>query len=122
MKRAAILFAVLAVAFVAVGEVGDVTQDRPDKVSRDSSSRVVFDVATRRSLRTEAEAALALWAVCSHTITRHVVDGPEPVPDGFAVTLAPALGEHSRRRLTGCLEDTTIDRVLGDVVAISSTG
>ena len=30
----------------------------------------------------------------------------------------PALGPHERKRLTGCLQDATIDRVRGDVVGI----
>jgi hypothetical protein len=29
--------------------------------------------------------------------------------------LAPAVGEHEERKLRGCLEDLTVDRVLGDV-------
>ena len=35
----------------------------------------------------------------------------------FRVTTAPAVGEHAWRRLKGCLEDMTIDRVLARVVS-----
>ncbi len=33
-------------------------------------------------------------------------------------TVSPALGPHERKRLTGCLQDATIDRVRGDVLGI----
>ena len=36
------------------------------------------------------------------------------------MTITPAIGEHGENRLVGCLEDLTIDRVIGDVVAIES--
>ena len=48
--------------------------------------------------------------------------GPEALGDGrYRVVLAPAVGEHDQRKLVGCLEDLTIDRVRGDVVAFRHT-
>ena len=38
----------------------------------------------------------------------------------FTVTISPAFGENGRKRLTGCLEDATVDRVMGHVVELSS--
>jgi hypothetical protein len=38
---------------------------------------------------------------------------------GFSVTVSPAIGEHGRKRLTGCLEDGTLDRVIGHVTAMN---
>ena len=33
----------------------------------------------------------------------------------YRVVLRPAVGDHDERKLVGCLEDLTVDRVLGDV-------
>ena len=41
------------------------------------------------------------------------------VGDHFSVTVSPAFGENGRKRLTGCLEDATVDRVMGHVVGLS---
>ena len=34
------------------------------------------------------------------------------------MTITPALGEHGRKRLEGCLEDVTLDRVIGHVTDV----
>jgi hypothetical protein len=117
-----IVVAVASVALVVgIGVISDSTQSRPDRVADGSSTRLVFDVTTR-SGRGADEATLALWAVCSRTVSNEAVDGPTPVAAGQSVTLEPALGEHGQRRLVGCIEDATIDRVLGRVVESTSTG
>jgi hypothetical protein len=41
------------------------------------------------------------------------------VDDHFSVTVSPAFGENGRKRLTGCIEDATVDRVMGHVVTLS---
>jgi hypothetical protein len=44
--------------------------------------------------------------------------GVVQVADGrFRLTIEPEVGEHSWRRLQGCLEDATLDRVKGHVVS-----
>ena len=64
----------------------------------------------------------ALWAVCSATVPGDVSPMPEQVGDHWRVTISPALGEHGEKRLLGCLEDLTIDRVVGTVVAVTTSG
>jgi hypothetical protein len=113
--------AALALGGVALGGIvvlADATQDRPDAVRSDSRTTLVYDVRTRRYAGGDDRAALALWAVCSATTDSQVVSGPSPTTDQWTVTLEPAVGERTRRRLLGCLEDLTIDRVVGDVILV----
>ena len=66
----------------------------------------------------EADAAAALWAICAaQTSSRVIGDGElRPIGDGrYRVVLRPAVGHHEQKKLTGCLEDLTVDRVVGDV-------
>jgi hypothetical protein len=37
------------------------------------------------------------------------------------MTVTPALGEHGRKRFEGCLEDVTLDRVIGHVTDIRTS-
>ena len=67
-----------------------------------------------------AAAAIALWAVCSSTVGGTCRRRRAASATAWRATVAPAIGEHGENRLVGCLEDVTIDRVLGDVVAIRS--
>lgn len=59
-------------------------------------------------------AALRLWKECA-SIAGHVRLVGNPRYDGtrWTVVLEPALGPHTERRLTGCLDDLTVDGVLG---------
>jgi hypothetical protein len=40
--------------------------------------------------------------------------------DGYTVSISPAIGENGRKRLVGCLEDATLDRVMGHVRSITT--
>jgi hypothetical protein len=112
--------AVLAVLTVlGVMTLADLTQNRPDAVVEDSSTTIAFDVATRRYSGPELMAAQSLWAVCQSTIGGDKTAVTE-VGGHFSVTVSPAFGENGRKRLTGCIEDATVDRVMGDVVRLSN--
>jgi hypothetical protein len=119
--------AVLAVAVMGtIGIVGlaELTQNRPDPVEAGSATVLTFDVDTRDYQRGEGAAAQALWAVCSATVGGDVSGVPAPaeggVDDGYTVTISPAIGENGRKRLSGCLEDATLDRVMGHVQSITT--
>jgi hypothetical protein len=120
MKRA--LIAVVAIAALAVGIVlmAELTQNRPDEVRAGSVTTVSFSVSTRDAQRGEPAAAAALWAVCAATVPGDV-SAPEPVDGVWEVTIEPAIGEHGENRLVGCLEDVTLDRVVGHVVAVRAS-
>lgn len=119
MKRA-VLLVVVAVALGAFVDVlGDLTQDRPDRVAAGSQSEIVLEVRTRGYLGTPFDAALGLWGSCQGTVTQRLV-APGVVDLGggqFRLLTDRAVGEHSWRRLQGCLEDARISRVSARVVS-----
>lgn len=119
LARAVGVAVAAAVAAGGVACLAAVTVDRPDALVAGTSTTVSFTVAVddEHGMTVETGAA-ALWHACRGTVPEHAVTVPlaRTGPDGYAVTLAPALGEHGARRLGGCLRDTTVDRVLaGDV-------
>lgn len=120
MRRWIVIAVVLGVAVLGIGELGDLTQSRPDAVNDDAETHLVVDVAIDR-FRGGVDAAVgALWSVCAAQTSAQVIDdhGPRSLGNGrYEVVLHPAVGHHEQRKLVGCLEDLTIDRVVGDVVS-----
>ena len=115
--------ATLALVLALVGGlfvVREATQNRPDPVVAGSETTIDFTVDTHRFQRGEPAAAIALWSVCSSTIGGTVSPVPEANGGAWRVVVTPSIGEHGENRLVGCLEDVTIDRVIGDVVAITT--
>lgn len=125
MRRALVLLVLVVVVLVGVDVLGDMTQNRPDPIAPGSRSEIVL-VVTERSRPGPArfEAAEALWFACRPAAWRRVVDpGLIDIGDGrFRIVTEPALGEHAWRRLQGCLEDMTIDRVRARVVSKRNLG
>ena len=119
MKAVGVL--VLAVTgVIGVNGLADLTQNRPDPVVDGSSTVVTFDVGTRDYNGSDVEAAHALWAVCAATVSGDTT-GPTATDTGdFTVSISPAIGANGRKRLLGCLQDGTLDRVQGHVEAVSS--
>jgi hypothetical protein len=118
MKRALVLFAVIAAVAIAVDVLGDMTQTRPDEVNDDAVTEVIMRVDEDRFGFGRDAAADALWSVCwAMTSSRMAGDGRlEALGDGrYRAVLRPAVGHHDERQLVGCLEDLTVDRVLADV-------
>jgi hypothetical protein len=119
--RVALVLFLLVVGAVTVEELGDLTQTRSDPVDPQSRSEIVLEVHTRRYHQPADDAARNLWAACSGTTTRRLVADPGFVPvgdDQVRFSVAPGLGEHAKRRLVGCLQDTTIDRIKGNVESV----
>lgn len=117
MKRALVAVVALVAVIATVVALAEATQNRPDPVRAGSVTTVSFTVATRGAQRGESAAASALWAVCSATVPGDV----SPAEDDGAAwigTVEPAIGEHGEKRLVGCLEDLTLDRVVGRVLDI----
>jgi hypothetical protein len=121
MKTAAI-FVVVAIALgFGVDFLGDLTQSRPDPVDADDVSEVILAVDQDRFGGGEDAAANALWAVCAaQTPSRMAADGRlQSLGDGrYRAVLQPAVGDNDERQLVGCLEDLTVERVLGDVESV----
>lgn len=125
MTRRLLLVAVVTlVGVVGLQELADATRNEHDHHVTGSTSEVVVDVRTRRA--DPDLGAQGLWASCHLTVgfaevvepIARVHGGPA---DRYSVTVTPALGEHDIRRLQGCLQDGTVDRVWGDVVSIRDT-
>jgi hypothetical protein len=124
MKALAVLVVSILGTLGIVG-LAEVTQNRPDAAEAGTTTVVNFDVGTRDYQRGDDAAAQALWAVCSSTVggevTTPVATADGEGGDAYSVSISPAIGEHGRKRLTGCLEDATLDRVVGHVRSISAS-
>lgn len=119
MKR--VVLVVLAVAAIVAGidVLADLTQDRPDKVEPGSRSEIVLDVEARDRTGSDLLATQGLWGACQGNVWQRLAEpGVVETADGrFRLVTEPAVGEHSWRRLQGCLEDATLDRVKARVVS-----
>ncbi|HEX2316735.1 MAG TPA: hypothetical protein VHJ17_23520 [Thermomonospora sp.] len=110
--------AVALVAGLAVVELADLTQDRPDEPVAAAASTVVIEA--RANGRSPVDPmARRLWEYCRGS-TRPYLQGGGLTAIGngrYAVVVQPALGEHALRRFKGCLQDAVIDhgsfRVVG---------
>ncbi len=118
MRQALATLALGAVTVVAVMGLADATQDRRDGPNPGTRSEVVLDVETRDGYERKV-AAQGLWATCQQTVENKRLEAFEALGNGrFSIIVEPAVGENAERRLVGCLEDFTIDRVLGDVIEV----
>jgi hypothetical protein len=117
----AVLVLVLSVA-VAVDRLADATQSRPSPRVPGSSTVVELRI-DQRDPRPAIEAAQALAVAC-HGSLRADSEFTNLVTlrgDNVQLEVTPALSELQRRRLFGCLEDATLDRVQAHVVGWTTT-
>lgn len=124
VKRTLVIVAVGASLSLAVDALGDLTQNRPDRALPGTSSTLVVEIATRSPNASSVETATRLWAACAGTLPGYI-ETPKIAALGSGKALVvtqPALGEHTQRRLSGCLSDTTLDEVQASVVSIESFG
>jgi hypothetical protein len=119
-----LLVAVLAVFATVQGIdlIADATQTRADAIDRSSSLELTIRVHTKGRVAGEEDTAEALWVACRGVLNRSVQTMTEdPVrlsPGVYRLQISPAVGQHARRRLVGCLEDSTLDRISGHVVSL----
>ena len=109
---------VVIAAVVAAGVLvlREATMNRPDVPRVEKSSTIELVVRTNGSRLPAEAAAYGLWAACSSAVDAYQLMGMDEVGENrFAIRVEPALGEHAQRRLVGCLEDTTVPRILGSV-------
>lgn len=119
MKRTFLLLAAAIAVSMGVDALADLTQDRPDRVLPGTRSEIVLDVQSHDRGGSALLSAQGLWGACQGTVRHRLAEpGVTEVADGrFRLVTVPALGEHSWRRLQGCLEDTTLDKVKAHVVS-----
>ena len=120
MKRRLLLLGLVIATVAGIDWLADLTQNRPDVIVPGSRSEVVLDVTVRHHFDPgKLTTAQGLWGACQHTASRRLVPpGLVEIGEGrFRVVTEPALGENAWRRLKGCLEDVTVDRVKADIVS-----
>ena len=120
MKRRLLLLGLVVATVFGIDWLADLTQNRPDEVMPGSRSEVVLDVTVRHHWEPgKLTTAQGLWGACQHTAFRRLIPpGMVEIGEGrFRVVTEPALGDNAWRRLKGCLEDVTVDRVKADIVS-----
>lgn len=119
--RLSVLGVLLVVGgLLSADRLGDAFQTRPDPLRHGEQTEIVFDVERHRYRQDDLTAAHALWATCASTVSNRPVVPLERVEPGrFRLVVEPALGEHARERVVGCLRDLTVDRVRGQVVSVT---
>jgi hypothetical protein len=121
LKQAAVILVLAVIGAIAIDVIADMTQTRPDVVRVGSTSEVVFSLKSKmdRDRRFTAE---GLWGACQSTVKSRLVEpGVVQIAEStFRLTLAPELGHHARTRLKGCIEDATLDRIVGNVISITN--
>lgn len=124
VKHALVTIAVAAALSLGIDALGDLTQNRPDQALPGTSSTLVVEIKTRMAGASSVETASRLWSACAGTVPAYI-DTPKIAALGSGKALVvtqPALGEHTQRRLTGCLNDTTLDEVQARVQSVESFG
>jgi hypothetical protein len=119
VKRAFVALLVAAAITMGIDGLADLTQDRADPPRPGSHSEIVLKVSSTDRTGSAFLSAQGLWGACQGTVRQRLAE-PGVVDLGggrFQLTTRPALGEHSWRRLQGCLEDATLDRVKAAVVS-----
>lgn len=106
-----------------VAGLADLTQTREEERNESKATSVLVQVDLRGPDTTAARRSLAaqqVWERCRDSTSvplRHATLGD--LGDGlFAGVVHPALTEHDRMRLRGCLEDATVERAHLTVVGI----
>ena len=129
MKRLIAYLALAVSGVVGLIAMMNATQNRPDDPRPGSMSMLAFTVSDRDFPGGEQTAARTLMAVCAATVDEATISVPARAPEAedaadraWRVTITPALGEHGRKRLEGCLEDVTLDRVIGHVTDVRTSG
>jgi hypothetical protein len=110
--------AVVMVLGLSVRALGDAAQTRPDAVRDDERTVLVMDVRPGRTGTSVADAAATIWGVCEPlTDSRLASDGlVELGPNRVMAIVEPALGHYATNKLTGCLDDLTLDEIRAQVV------
>ncbi|MGW6057570.1 hypothetical protein [Streptomyces sp. NPDC055189] len=111
----------------AVAGLAELTQTREGDRSEAAATSVLLHIDMRGRDATPERRSLAarqLWERCRDSTSvalRHATLGPLG-DDMFAGVVRPALTEHDRMRLRGCLEDTGLDKARLTVTGIGDTG
>jgi hypothetical protein len=114
-----VLAAVLA---LAIDELGDLTQNRPELDVTGRSAQITLEITDHGWPHSTVQAARALWQACLGTLPNGFQGSGfvESASNQVTLLVVPRPGESAVRRLFGCLNDSTIDNVGGRVVSFGS--
>ncbi|MFN2587092.1 MAG: hypothetical protein ABR613_03080 [Actinomycetota bacterium] len=124
IKHGLVVVAVAAALSLGIDTLGDLTQNRPDRALPGTSSTLVVEIKTRTANSSSVATASRLWSACAGTVPSYI-ETPKIAALGSGKALIvtqPALGEHTQRRLSGCLSDTTLDEVQASVRSVETFG
>ena len=109
------LLAVTVVTVLGVLALADATKFEGETEGH-GATQVLFEVEAKNYHHDLEDAAASLWFACVGAVNWEQSTAPEDIGDDvYRAAVQPALGEDSRRRFRGCLEDATLDKVRGDV-------
>ena len=122
VQRVLALPAVALLLAAGVQVLEDATQSRPHAITPGTVTNVEIEVSRKRTGRSIVGVAEAFWVACRYTLpaTHTATDISMRGPAGALIVVTPALGHLGERRLRGCLEDATFDRVTARVVSMRS--
>lgn len=109
-----------AVAVAGIDRLADATQTRPDHQPPGTYTEIVYSIEVHSYRQAPLLAAQAVWGTCAATVSSRLTAPIEDLGDGrYRIVVTPALGEHGRERVTGCLNDLTLDRVRSSLVRMA---
>lgn len=115
------LLVLVPFAAIAMDFVADATQNRPDQTDYSTAGAITLHIETKIPGLGMEQATRNLWGACVPQLgSRYELLDVQPVgAERMSVFVRPAIGKYAERRLRGCLEDATSDRLWADVVSIS---
>lgn len=116
MRRALTTAVAVGLAVLALVALAEATQNRPDPPDTAGTSRLTLDVRAKGI--EPGAAARSLLAACRGTVLSTLSEPQIGAGGHFAVEARPALGRHAGRRLAGCLQDATLDRISARLLSI----
>jgi hypothetical protein len=117
-----IVVAVSVIAsFVTVEGLRRLTQTRPSEITSTGTASVTVRIEQRRDPDSIVVVANSLWGACRSRLPSgvRVLWSEQVAPDTARLDIDTALGRTGRARITGCLEDHTLDLVRADVLDIT---
>ena len=120
--NAVVVMVTVVVSLGAVGVLRELTQTRPKEVTAAGTTSIVLDIDQRRQFRPIEVVAEDLWGSCRSRLpgVMELTAITQLNAEQVEIVFDRALGRTGRVRITGCLEDLTLDLVRADVLAIES--
>jgi hypothetical protein len=121
-RRFALAIAALVIAAAGVAGLRSATSFRFDAREAGTVSIVTMSVRNKGEGSLDVDARV-LWGVCTRQLSSEQRAAKVVVREAvLRAEIRPALGDHQRRQVRGCLEDLTVRQVMGSVRSIETRG